>query len=51
MYRGKEYSYIEVLDLWIRNKVKVVIDLKRLPPHSMGKPCAVKVTRTVWKGL
>ena len=24
-------------------------DLKRLPPHSTGKPCAVKVARMVWR--
>ena len=25
-------------------------DLKRLSPHLTGKPCAVKVARTVWSG-
>ena len=41
---------IEVIDLWIRNKVEVVFDLKHLLPHTTGKPCAVKVARTVWRG-
>ena len=29
----------------------MVSDLKRLSPHLTGKPCAVKVARTVWRGL
>ena len=28
----------------------MVVDLKRLSPHLTGKPCAVKVARTVWSG-
>ena len=42
---------IEVIDLWLRNKVEVVVDLKRLSPHSTGELCAVKVARIVRRGL
>ena len=41
---------IEVMDVWIRNKIKVVYDLKRIPPHSTGELCAVKVARIVRRG-
>ena len=42
---------IEVIDLWLRNKLEVVVDLKRLSPHSTGELCAVKVARIVRRGL
>ena len=49
-YSDKEGTE-EVLDLWIRNKLEVVYDLKRISPYSTGELCAVKVARIVRKGL
>ncbi len=37
--------------VWIRNQVKMVIDLKRLSPDSTGELCAVKAARIVRRGL
>ena len=42
---------IEVIDLWLRNTLEVVVDLKRLSLHATGELCAVKVARIVRRGL
>ena len=42
---------IEVIDLWLRNKLEVVVDLKGLSPHSTGELCVVKAARIVRRGL